>query len=86
MMARVTEQRRLHELIPAGSLACPTSVTRKRTSEHRFYAVNQEQDSAIYFQVHKIEGQPPDVGWPSRHDFNTIHSHLQIFKNLDKNN
>ena len=32
MAARVTEQRRLRELYPAGSLACPPSVTRKRTS------------------------------------------------------
>ena len=31
MTARVTEQRRLPELYPAGSLACPPSVTRKRT-------------------------------------------------------
>jgi hypothetical protein len=31
MAARVTEQPRLRELYPAGSLACPPSVTRKRT-------------------------------------------------------
>jgi hypothetical protein len=31
MVARVTEQRRLRELHPSGSLASPTSVTRKRT-------------------------------------------------------
>ena len=31
IMARVTEQRRLRELHPSGSLASPTSVTRKRT-------------------------------------------------------
>ena len=33
MTARVTEQRSLRELSPAGSLACPPSVTRKRTSK-----------------------------------------------------
>ncbi len=32
MTARVTEQRRLRELSPAGSLASPPSVNRKRTS------------------------------------------------------
>jgi hypothetical protein len=32
MVARVTEQPRLRERYPAGSLACPPSVTRKRTS------------------------------------------------------
>jgi hypothetical protein len=31
MAARVTEKRRLRELYPAGSLASPPSVTRKRT-------------------------------------------------------
>jgi len=36
--ARVTEQRRLRELHPAGSLAAPASISRKRTSYLRLFS------------------------------------------------
>ena len=46
MTTRVTEQRRLRELHPAGSLASPASVSRKRTS----YLINYLFDIRIVFK------------------------------------
>jgi hypothetical protein len=48
MAARVTEQRRLRERYPAGSLACPPSVTRKRTS----YLPLSKGQIALVFEIY----------------------------------